>query len=121
MENNKDSAQYIWRTVQDDKVRSSHAARAGETFSWTNPPEGGHPGEDYNCRCWAEPVATPILKANCNEERRKYEELQKRVKELSKKLNDLLLRLNKLKEEHNMLIGKARKALGSGPIKITMY
>ncbi|MBO7555776.1 MAG: hypothetical protein J6T72_00025, partial [Alphaproteobacteria bacterium] len=19
------------------------------------PPEGGNPGEDYNCRCWAEP------------------------------------------------------------------
>lgn len=54
MEDNRDSSQYIWRTVQDDKVRSSHAARAGETFSWTNPPEGGHPGEDFGCRCWAE-------------------------------------------------------------------
>jgi len=30
---NKDSGQYIWRTVQDDKVRDDHAARAGETFS----------------------------------------------------------------------------------------
>lgn len=57
VDNNKNSSQYIWRTVQDDKVRSSHAARAGETFSWTNPPEGGHPGEDFGCRCWAEPVA----------------------------------------------------------------
>ncbi len=57
MENNKDSGQYIWRTVQDDKVRGSHAARAGEAFSWTNPPEGGHPGEDFGCRCWAEAVA----------------------------------------------------------------
>ncbi len=56
MKNNKDSSQYIWRTVQDDKVRGSHAAREGKTFLWTNPPEGGHPGEDYNCRCWAETV-----------------------------------------------------------------
>lgn len=24
-------------------------------FSWDNPPSTGHPGEDYNCRCWAEP------------------------------------------------------------------
>ena len=24
-------------------------------FNWHVPPEGGHPGEDYNCRCWAEP------------------------------------------------------------------
>jgi len=26
----------------------------GEIFSWDNPPPRGHPGEDYNCRCWAE-------------------------------------------------------------------
>ena len=24
-------------------------------FNWHIPPEGGNPGEDYNCRCWAEP------------------------------------------------------------------
>lgn len=47
---------YIWRTVKDSDVRPAHAAREGKIFSWTNPPEGGHPGEDYNCRCWAEPV-----------------------------------------------------------------
>lgn len=46
---------YIWRTVGDDKVRSAHAEREGEIFNWHVPPEGGHPGEDYNCRCWAEP------------------------------------------------------------------
>lgn len=42
--------QYIWRTVKDNDVRPAHAAREGQIFSWTNPPEGGHPGEDYNCR-----------------------------------------------------------------------
>lgn len=46
---------YIWRTKEDDKVRSAHAEREGEIFNWHIPPEGGHPGEDYNCRCWAEP------------------------------------------------------------------
>jgi hypothetical protein len=46
---------YIWRTSGDDKVRSSHAANNGKIFAWDNPPETGHPGEDYNCRCWAEP------------------------------------------------------------------
>ena len=46
---------YIWRTVGDDRVRSKHAEREGEIFNWHVPPEGGHPGEDYNCRCWAEP------------------------------------------------------------------
>jgi hypothetical protein len=25
-------------------------------FDWENPPEGGHPGEAPNCRCWAEVV-----------------------------------------------------------------
>jgi len=48
---------YIWRTVGDEKVRGSHAARNGKVFQWAKPPEGGHPGEDHNCRCWAEPVA----------------------------------------------------------------
>ena len=46
---------YIWRTVGDDKVRSAHAEREGEIFNWHVPPTGGHPGKDYNCRCWAEP------------------------------------------------------------------
>jgi hypothetical protein len=46
---------YIWRTKKDDKVRSAHAEREGEIFNWHVPPTGGHPGEDYNCRCWAEP------------------------------------------------------------------
>lgn len=46
---------YIWRTRNDGKVRSSHADREGQVFSWDDPPVGGHPGEDYNCRCTAEP------------------------------------------------------------------
>ncbi|WP_149789218.1 minor capsid protein [Lutimaribacter pacificus] len=46
---------YIWRTRDDGKVRSSHAAREGQVFSWDDPPVGGHPGEDYNCRCTADP------------------------------------------------------------------
>jgi SPP1 gp7 family putative phage head morphogenesis protein len=50
------NGQYVWRTVQDDHVRTSHRQRDGQTFSWNAPPEGGHPGEDYNCRCWAVPV-----------------------------------------------------------------
>ena len=46
---------YIWRTRNDGKVRSSHADQEGRVFSWNDPPVGGHPGEDYNCRCTAEP------------------------------------------------------------------
>lgn len=52
----KKEGEYIWHTVGDGKVRSSHADRDGKIFSWNDPPDGGHPGEDYNCRCWAEDV-----------------------------------------------------------------
>lgn len=46
---------YIWRTRSDNKVRASHAANNGKIFAWDNPPPTGNPGEDYNCRCTAEP------------------------------------------------------------------
>ncbi|MCI5060219.1 MAG: peptidoglycan-binding protein [Alphaproteobacteria bacterium] len=49
-------SKYIWRTVGDGNVRHTHSAREGRTFSWDTPPEGGHPGEDFGCRCWAEPI-----------------------------------------------------------------
>ena len=45
---------YIWRTRKDLDVRPKHWDREGVEFDWDNPPEGGHPGEDYGCRCWAE-------------------------------------------------------------------
>ena len=32
---------YIWRTVGDDRVRSSHEERDGEIFAWDEPPAGG--------------------------------------------------------------------------------
>ena len=46
---------YIWRTRDDDHVRTSHAANNGKLFAWSAPPATGHPGEGYNCRCVAEP------------------------------------------------------------------
>lgn len=46
---------YIWRTVGDDKVRSEHAQYNGTIRAWRDAPD---PGEDYNCRCWAEAVDT---------------------------------------------------------------
>ena len=46
---------YVWRTREDDKVRSSHAENNGQVFSWDDPPPTGHPGTDYGCRCTAEP------------------------------------------------------------------
>lgn len=52
---------YIWATALDERVRPAHAQREGRRFSWDHPPEGGHPGEDYNCRCTAEPDFNDVL------------------------------------------------------------
>lgn len=66
-------SRFIWRTVGDERVRGnpggkypdaepSHYDLDGEEFSYDNPPtppganEPLLPGEDYQCRCWAEPV-----------------------------------------------------------------
>ena len=79
-ESNKEG-EYIWRTEGDSKVRSSHAERNGKTFSWDNPPEGGHPGEAENCRCTAEDI---VGKKDCEKIRweadsayRRHDALQK--------------------------------------------
>ena len=47
---------YVWRSRDDGRVRHSHAEHDDRVFGWDNPPEGGHPGQAYNCRCHAEPV-----------------------------------------------------------------
>lgn len=55
--------EYIWRTSKDERVRDSHRLE-GQRFSWNAPPPPGHPGEDYQCRCYAEPVletAGPVV------------------------------------------------------------
>lgn len=55
VQNAKDqSGEYIWHTVDDDKVRAEHAELNGTKRQWNDSPD---PGEDFNCRCWAEPVA----------------------------------------------------------------
>lgn len=100
---------YIWRTVEDDKVRSAHAQYNRKIRQWADAPD---PGEEFNCRCWAEPVKASTPKADCDKVRRKFVEAQNRVKDLSEKFNDLLLRLDKLVEENNQLIKNTQKSLG---------
>ena len=52
--------QYVWRSVQDERTRPTHAANDGRTFEWGSPPaDTGHPGDDVMCRCLAEAVITP--------------------------------------------------------------
>jgi SPP1 gp7 family putative phage head morphogenesis protein len=55
------STHYIWRTRGDGKVRAAHAANNGRIFSWDHSPTTGHPGEDYNCRCVAEPYTGHVI------------------------------------------------------------
>lgn len=47
---------YIWRSSDDSRVRATHAGYDDHIFSWSAPPEGGHPGQEWNCRCTAEPI-----------------------------------------------------------------
>lgn len=47
-----DITNFIWHTMKDDRVRESHAEREGRIFSINDE----LPGEDFNCRCWAEPI-----------------------------------------------------------------
>lgn len=44
---------YIWRTVNDERVRDEHAERNGKKYSWGELDE--EPGEAVLCRCTAEP------------------------------------------------------------------
>lgn len=48
--------EYEWVTSNDERVRESHNANAGQVFRFDSPPaETGNPGEDVNCRCTAYP------------------------------------------------------------------
>lgn len=49
--------EYIWRTAGDERVRPSHASKNGKRFRWDDPPKDtGHPGQDIQCRCVAQPI-----------------------------------------------------------------
>jgi SPP1 gp7 family putative phage head morphogenesis protein len=56
---------FIWRTMNDERVRDSHAAVEGEQFSYDDLPtidgERVAPGEPVMCRCYAEPVFSDII------------------------------------------------------------
>jgi SPP1 gp7 family putative phage head morphogenesis protein len=55
---------YVWRTMNDERVREEHAALEGETFEWSEgDPTEGHPGQAVNCRCFADPDLEAVLDA----------------------------------------------------------
>lgn len=58
--------EFIWRTMEDDRVRPLHQEWDGKKFRYDDPPlnEDGEPvlpGEDFGCRCYAEPVLTGLV------------------------------------------------------------
>jgi len=54
-------SRYTWRTSLDERVRASHRANEGQVFSWNAPPSGtGHPEQDFQCRCTAEPIFSDL-------------------------------------------------------------
>ena len=64
--------EYDWSTSGDERVRGNptgkypkakhnHYKRNGERFKWSDPPAGGHPGQDYGCRCTPIPVLDHLL------------------------------------------------------------
>lgn len=58
---------YTWRTSQDERVRETHAVLEGTVHRYDNPPvtndagDANNPGEDFNCRCTAEPVLSDAV------------------------------------------------------------
>jgi len=49
--------EYIWVTADDGRVRENHDNKNGKIFRWDKPPaDTGHPGQDVNCRCVAQPI-----------------------------------------------------------------
>lgn len=65
-------SRYVWRTSRDERVRGNprglypharhnHWEREGKVYSWDNPPAGGHPGQDIQCRCYAELVVEDLV------------------------------------------------------------
>lgn len=44
---------YIWRGVADERERPSHFSRNNKQYKWS---DGLEPGQDFQCRCTAEPV-----------------------------------------------------------------
>jgi SPP1 gp7 family putative phage head morphogenesis protein len=77
---------YTWHSLHDDRVRAAHEHLDGVEFDWDDPPLGAdesssgedcHAGEDFNCRCTADPVVSQVeqeTEADDNEEASAFEE-----------------------------------------------
>jgi SPP1 gp7 family putative phage head morphogenesis protein len=56
------SDRYVWRSQQDHRVRPLHADLDGTVQRWSQPhPTEGRPGDQFACRCVAEPLPAVVL------------------------------------------------------------
>lgn len=104
------NGKYIWRTVGDSRVRASHAALEGDERSWAQSPQ---PGEEENCRCWAE--AVPFEKfgpPDCREQEEKFEHAKQRFREIDDKKRKAEKEIQDLIEENNNLLRELQILLG---------
>lgn len=54
---------YIWRTNIDGRERATHNDWDGQEFTWKKgSPIGTNPGDEIQCRCYAEPILDDLLK-----------------------------------------------------------
>ncbi len=109
---NAPDSQYIWRTVGDGRVRGQHAALAGQQRQWNDSPD---PGEDFNCRCWAEPVSAtgkPQGPPDCREERDAADLAEKKVQEIKDLIIGLAEDAQKIKQEKDEIIRRLTQLFG---------
>lgn len=110
---NAPDGQYIWRTVGDGHVRGQHAVLAGQQRQWSDSPD---PDEDYNCRCWAEPVSAtgkPQGPPDCREERDAADLAEKKVQEIKNLIIGLGEDARKIDQEKDEIFRRLTKLFGA--------
>ena len=112
----KKNGKYIWRTVGDDRVRPGHAALDGTVRDLSDSPD---PGEEINCRCWADAFKNPDrdppipkAKPTCDEEQAAYEAAVAEFQTLNEKRQNLENELSELHQELNRLEIEFTNSLG---------
>jgi SPP1 gp7 family putative phage head morphogenesis protein len=123
---------YVWTTSADERVRPDHADLDGRTFEWAEPPivdkrtgRRGHPGEDFQCRCTADPVLDDLepeeteprpvgesppdpIEAQRELEAQRQAEFERQQRELERQREEELRRLEEARREQERRLAEER-------------